>query len=166
MESKAIVHFVESVQNVFSTMLSLPVSVGEPMLREPNDCGHDVSGIVGMSGDVVGTVVISYPAETAQRLVELFIGIKLDLDHEDFADAIGEFVNMVAGGAKAKFEKRIDITCPSVVVGGGHRVFQPKSQPIVEIPCECDCGPFSVLVTMKQVENRLETSEATVVAGA
>lgn len=152
MESKDIVHFIDSVQNVFSTMLQLDVTVSEPVLRDPNDCGHDVSGIIGMSGDVVGTVVISYPVETAKRLVELFIGMALESDHEDFADAIGEFVNMVAGGAKAKFDKRVDITCPSVVIGGSHRVFQPKAMPIIEIPCDCDCGTFSVLVAMRVVD--------------
>lgn len=165
MDSKDIVHFVNSVQNVFTTMLSLPVTVNDPQLRPPTDCGHDVSGIIGMSGDVVGVVVLSYPEQTARRLVELFIGEPLESDHPDFADAIGEFVNMVAGGAKAQFNKRVDITCPSVIVGGSHRVFQPKTEHIIEIPCESDCGSFSVLVAMKHVEQSPATADSAVAAG-
>jgi hypothetical protein len=44
--------FVQSVQNVFSTMLQLPVAVREPRVKTPGGPQNDVSGIIGLSGDV------------------------------------------------------------------------------------------------------------------
>ena len=165
MDSKDIVHFVESVRNVFTTMLQLEVEVDAPALREPNEPCRDVSAIIGMSGDVVGTVVLSFPSQTATRIVALFVGAEVQEEDADFADAIGELVNMVAGGAKAKLDnRRVDITCPSVVIGSGHRVFQPKNRPILEVPCDCECGPFALLVAMKNEEEL--SADATVAAGA
>ncbi len=132
-------------------MLQLPVDVKAPKLKEAGAPCHDVSGIIGMSGDVEGTVVLSFPTSVAERAVGVFTGMDVSCGDEDFADAIGELVNMVSGGAKAQFQgKRVSITTPSVVIGQEHIVFGRKDQVCVIIPCECDLGCFDVEVSMKQ----------------
>ncbi|QNN21223.1 chemotaxis protein CheX [Planctomycetales bacterium ZRK34] len=138
---------------MFDTLLQVQVDMTNPKLKSPGDPVHDVSAIIGMSGEATGAVVLSFPQETALRLVSLMVGEEIDADHPDFADAVGEMANMVAGGAKAKFvDCRVSISCPSVVIGSGHRVFQTKNAPIVEIPCDCECGSFSVMITMQPSE--------------
>jgi len=151
-DKKYITAFVKSVRNTFDTMLQLPVSVGEPSLKQPGAPAMDVSGIIGMSGDVEGAVVLSFPTPTAERIVTLFTGMEMTAADEDFADAIGELVNIVSGGAKAQFEgKRVDISCPSVVVGKDHQVFNAKDVVCVSIPCASDCGDFAVEVSFRNV---------------
>ena len=147
-DSQFIIPFVESVNNVFETMLQLEVAVSPPSIRTDNT-SQEISGIIGMSGDVEGTVVLGFPAATAERAVGAFTGMEIAADHEDFADAVGELVNMVSGGAKAKFTgKRVSIGCPSVVIGE-HHVAGPKGIPTIHIPCSCDLGEFSVDVTLR-----------------
>jgi chemotaxis protein CheX len=142
--------FIKSVQNVFETMLQLPVTIGEPHLKQDTAPSYDVSGIIGMSGDVEGSIVVSYPVATAERVVALFTGMELEHTHEDFADAIGELVNMVSGGAKAQFQgKNVSISCPSVVVGEGHQVFGRKDVICICIPCQSDVGDFNVEISVK-----------------
>jgi chemotaxis protein CheX len=149
MDSSYIVAFVKSVQNVFETMLQLPVQNEAPKIKESVSPSYDVSGIVGMSGDVEGTVILSFPSATAERVVSLFTGMELTKTHEDFADAVGELVNMVSGGAKALFVgKRVSISCPSVVVGAEHVVFGRKDMVTILLPCSCECGEFAVEVSM------------------
>lgn len=151
MDQTYIIAFVKSVQNVFETMLQLPLTVGTPSLRQQDEPHHDVSGIIGMSGDVEGAVVLSFPTATAERVVSLFTGTELAHTHEDFADAIGELVNMVSGGAKAQFSgKTVSISCPSVVIGTGHQVYGRKDVVTIRIPCGSDCGDFNVEVSIKQ----------------
>jgi len=146
-----IIPFVKSVQNVFETMLQLPVQIGQPELKHPGDTGHDVSAIIGMSGDVDGSVVLSFPTATAERVVSIFTGSEIDAGHEDFADAVGELVNMVSGGAKAQFSgKEVSISCPSVVIGESHQVYGRKDVVAISIPCESDCGEFNVEVSIRQ----------------
>lgn len=150
MDQSYIVPFVKSVQNVFETMLQLPVSVGKPMLKQQAEPPYDVSGIIGMSGDVEGSVVLSFPTATAERVVSLFTGTEVAHTHEDFADAIGELVNMVSGGAKAQFAgKTVSISCPSVVIGPSHQVYGRKDVVAICIPCSSDCGEFNVEVSIK-----------------
>ena len=160
MDASYVMPFVKALENVFSTMLQIQVQVEPPRLRDTTEPGHDVSGIIGMSGDVTGAVVLSFPTETALRVVNLFTGLETELGDEDFADAIGELVNMVTGNAKAEFKNAdVSISCPSVVIGAGHQIFQRKDQPIIEIPCDCDCGPMTVLVTMRDNVEQINVAD-------
>lgn len=150
MDQSYIIPFVASVQNVFETMLQLPVEVEKPSLKSTGAPTHDVSGIIAMSGDVEGTICLSFPTVTAERVVSLFTGMEMDAKHEDFADAVGELVNMVSGNAKAQFEgKHVTISCPSVVIGPEHHIFGRKDVMCIQIPCSSDAGSFQVEVAIK-----------------
>jgi chemotaxis protein CheX len=146
-----IVPFIKSTKNIFKMMLQLDVNVGEPSIKQSNQPSHDVSGIIAFSGDLNGSVVLSFPWDTAQRVVTLFTGMEIGADQrEELADAVGELVNMIAGSAKAQFEGRdISISCPSMVLGDNHTVQAASDTVGVLIPCESDCGHFSVEVTSK-----------------
>lgn len=151
MDTTHIIPFIKSVKNVFETMMQLPVEVGSPALKAPNSPSFDVSAIIGMSGDVEGAVVLSFPIATAERVVSLLTGTQVAHNHEDFPDAVGELVNMVSGGAKAQFMgKNVSISCPSVVIGPDHIVTGRKDVVCIVIPCQCDCGDFAVEVSIRQ----------------
>jgi len=151
MDASYIKPFVASIQNVFATMMQLPVSLGTPHLKTKPGASSDVTGIIGLSGDVIGTVALAFSEATASRVVALFGGQQLATDNPDFADAIGELVNMVCGGAKAMFtNKRVSISCPSVVLGAGHLVATPQDTPCVVIPCTSDCGDFAIEVAIRE----------------
>jgi chemotaxis protein CheX len=152
MDPAYITPFITSIQNVFSTMMQLPVTIGEPRIKDTAATTYDVSGIIGMSGDVVGSVVLSFPKITAQRLVTLFTGTEMTAEHADFPDAIGELANMVSGNAKGQFagKKKVTISCPSVVIGQNHSVARPKDLPCIVFPCSTDCGEFVVEVAIAE----------------
>lgn len=161
MDARYITPFVKSIQNVFSTMLQLPVTVSDPAIKQGNSPSHDVSGIIGMSGGVKGSVVLSFKLDAAESIVALFCGERLESTHSDFADAIGELVNMVCGGAKALFSdaQRVSISCPSVIVGTDHGVCLPSDIPCVLIPCSTDCGEFVIEVAIRETASSAQASE-------
>jgi len=161
MDASYITAFINSIENVFSTMLQMPVTVEPPSLKDTSQPAHDVSAIIGLSGDVEGSVVLCFPTSTAESCISLFIGEEVTSEHADFADAVGELCNMIAGGAKGQFEgKSVSISVPSVVIGQGHSVRQKKDLPVIEIPCSCDSGPFSVDVTLVEQADEATTTEA------
>ena len=161
MDPTFITPFIKSISNVFSTMLQLPVQVGEPTIKNDDTASFDVSGIIGMSGEVVGSVVLSFPTEAAERIVSLFTGEESNVDAEDFSDAVGELVNMIAGGAKGMFTGReVSISCPNVVIGANHKVSRPSEVPCVVIPCETDCGELVVEIAVQDRKAQAASSEA------
>ena len=144
--------FVSSIQHVFSTMMQLPVTIGEPTIKQSPSTTYDVSGIIGMSGDVTGNIVLSFPKSTAQRIVQLLTGNEVPVESPDFADAIGELTNMISGNAKGHFQgkKRVSISCPSVIIGPSHIVARPKDVPCVAIPCMTDCGEVVMEIAVQE----------------
>lgn len=162
MDAAYITPFIASIQNVFATMMQLKVTIGDPHIKNDQHTTYDISGIIGMSGDVVGSVVVSFPENTATACVALFSGTQLETNNPDFADAIGELVNMISGGAKGMFQgkKKVSISCPSVVVGKGHTVARQKDTPCVVIPCITDCGELVIEIAIRETQAAAQTSGA------
>jgi chemotaxis protein CheX len=150
MDASYITPFIASIQNVFGTMLQLPVQCREPAIKAEDTPSFDVSGIIGLSGEVAGSVVLSLPMETAERLVALFTGMECKADDPDFPDAIGELLNMVAGNAKAGFgDRKVSLSCPNVVIGADHHVARLTDVPCILIPCDTDCGEISLEISIQ-----------------
>jgi len=161
MDANMITPFVNAIQNVFSTMFQLPVEIGEPRLKSGRKATHDVSGIIGVSGVMVGTIVLSMPLEAAGSIVTLFTGEEIEADSDDFADAVGELVNMISGNAKAEFQRKgVSISCPSVVIGADHTIAVQSGIPCVLIPCTTDCGEVVLEVALREAEVEVSSTVA------
>jgi chemotaxis protein CheX len=149
MDVKFINAFVNSIAHVFKTMLAADVTVGKPALKNTDLVSAEVSGIIGLSGEVQGSVVLSFGSAVACRVASKFAGTDLKIESPDFSDAIGELANMVAGGAKKDFiGYEASISLPSVIIGAGHKVLQSKACPFLVIPCETTLGRFNVEVAI------------------
>ena len=142
--------FIKSIRNVFKTMLATEVTVGKPHIKADDTDRPDVSGVIGFSGDASGSVVLCFSSEAAVKVASTFAGMDAGLDSEDFADAIGELANMVAGGAKSEFVGLdITVSLPSVIIGERHKVSRSVAHPRLVIPCETGLDHFVVEVSMK-----------------
>ena len=161
MDVKFINHFVSSVKKVFATMVGTELTIGQPsVLNALEQPQADVSAVIGLSGDVVGCMVLSLPMATAVNAASKFASIEMDQDHADFSDAIGELANMVAGQAKAKFEGlNSSISLPGVIIGPNHVVSQSRQAPRLAIPCGSTLGDFTIEVAMV-VEKQQDGSAA------
>lgn len=164
MDPALITPFIKSVQNVFATMLQLPVEVEQPQIKDGSASSYDVSAIIGMSGDCVGSVVLSFEQESALRIVALFTGSEVSADSSDFTDAVGELVNMISGGAKALFVgRKASISTPSVVLGAKHVISSQKDMPVIVLPCVTDCGRFAIEIA---IQDQVEKTDAEHTAAA
>ena len=142
--------FVVAAKNIFETMIEVPFNLGKPTLKKGSDVPpHEISGIIGVSGNVSGSVVISLTHEIAFYLVSALIGEEVTELDDDCRDAIGEIANMIAGNAKTDFPSNDNsISVPSVVVGK-HEVSYPTGVPVITIPCILDKGEMFIEVALK-----------------
>jgi chemotaxis protein CheX len=147
--SRLIMPFMNSARDVFSTMVGVPTTIGKPHLKNQPAPTFDVSGIVGFSGDILGTVVVSFQSACAVALVKAFSGSEFSLTDPDFSDGIGELANMIAGAAKKEFEMNCSITVPTVIIGSGHSVARISGVACVVIPISTPVGEFAVEVSIK-----------------
>ncbi|MEM6654454.1 MAG: chemotaxis protein CheX [Planctomycetota bacterium] len=148
--------FLGAISNTFSTMLGAEVPKrGQLVLGDPKVRTYPISGIIGLSGNAIGTVVINLSNEVALRAASaLLLEEKSEID-DDVLDAVGELANVVAGQAKSQLEEfNLSISLPNVVHGEGHVIRFPGTKPLC-VPFETDLGPL-----------RLEVGFETMASGA
>ncbi len=147
---KLVVPFVNSVRDVFSTMVKVATNVQRPHYKEQPSPSYDVSGVIGFSGGIVGSVVVSFQKDAAMKLVAGFAGMELEFGGADFADAIGELTNMIVGRAKKDMGAIANISIPNVIIGANHIIARLSDVPTLVIPCQTPAGNFAVEVNIRK----------------
>jgi chemotaxis protein CheX len=148
MKAEHINPFLKSTIETFKTMVGLQVTPGKLYLRkEPNN--SDISGVIGLSGDIRGAVIMAYPLVTALKISSKFLGEEIKELNASVADCVGEISNIITGFAKKDLQSlHLSISLPSIVRGQGHVVDMPKDAPVMCIPFDSECGSFTMEVSM------------------
>jgi chemotaxis protein CheX len=149
LNSKLIMPFVNSTLNVFTTMAKIKPEIAKPRIKTDSGATYDVSGIIGFSGDIIGTVVVSFQMKTALKLVSALAGMEVDANNPFFVDGVGELTNMIAGNAKKDLGLVANIAIPTVIIGANHMIGRLTGVPCVVIPCSTEAGDFAVEVNIK-----------------
>ncbi len=145
--------FIEATVGVFRDMFGIVPEYLNPYLVNRADKNDwDISGIIGISGDSKGVVVVSLSASLAAALTSQLTGRPVAANDPDIIDAIGEMVNIIAGNAKKGLEQyRLDISLPSIVCGPDHIIAWQASVPIVGIPFKIPEGKFHLSVGLENI---------------
>lgn len=146
--------FIESVFELFSTMLGAEARRGEVNVSRGAGNPREITGLIGLSGHARGTVALSFPSATALAMCGRLLGMETQVVDETVSDAVAELVNIVAGAAKAKLNVAnggapIDLSLPTVVRGSSYSVDYPSKAVWLEVPFTSDLGPFSLRVTFE-----------------
>src|SRR6478735_8973941 len=115
--------FLSATTSVFRTMLGCELSRGKPELKRSHSPQYEVSGLIGLSGQRQGMVVISLGRQTAIKATEILLAETPDSINAQVIDAVGELANMIAGAAKAQLsEFQLSVGLPSVICGKHHLI--------------------------------------------
>lgn len=153
MQAKYINPFVQATVGLFQDFVGVPVTAKKPYLRtDPNDL-EEVSGIIGLAGETVGAVVLSFSRESAIQVISKMEGRPYQALTNDVIDGVGELVNIIAGNAKKDLsEFRIDISLPGIVTGKNYQIHWPEGIPVIAIPFDSEYGRFSVNVSLRDMQ--------------
>ncbi|NMC21947.1 MAG: chemotaxis protein CheX [Thermogutta sp.] len=152
MRAELINPFIASLSNTFQTMLSCRVRRGELSLKENRRSSHEISGVIGLTGKAVGTVILSLSREVALKAASTLLLAEMTEIDADVLDAVGELTNMVAGGAKAQLEVyELAVSLPNVITGKDHEVHFPSHVTPICIAFQTDWGPLALEVGLAPV---------------
>ncbi len=142
--------FVSSTQNTFETMLKIKLQPGKPQQKAGSFPSYDISGIIGLSGDAIGSVSLSFPKSVALNAVAALLGTEVKTITAEVVDAVGELTNIVAGSAKVLLVPlRLSISLPSVVVGVNHQLAASQGVETVVVPFVSDLGHLALEISLK-----------------
>ncbi|MFB3924517.1 MAG: chemotaxis protein CheX [Syntrophales bacterium] len=152
MDVKYINPFLAGTEEVLYKMASIRVSAGKPYLKKSDIAPGDVSGIIGITGDAIGSLAISFSEACICDIVSCMLGEIHKEVNRDVIDAAGELTNMVSGAARSRLEKQglaLYAAIPTVVFGKGHTVRHILDDPGIIIPFATDRGSFYVDICLR-----------------
>ena len=153
MDKKFIDAFVAGTADVIKTMAFVDTKPGEPYIKKDNRACGDVSGIIGLTGAVIGSLALSFSESCILRIVSNMLGEEITTLNEDIRDAVGEITNMASGGGrKILADGGLNITAaiPTIVWGTNHSIMHVLGGPSIIIPCSTADGSFVVDLCLKE----------------
>jgi chemotaxis protein CheX len=143
--------FLEGTISVLKTMAFIEPKPGKPYLKKGSNAIGDISGIIGLTGQIRGSLALSFSEQCIVNIVSNMLGEEIQTINGDIKDAVGEITNMVSGAARKKLEAEgisLSAAIPTVVSGKGHSISHVLGGPSIVIPFETEQGPFVVDVCM------------------
>ncbi|MCX5835711.1 MAG: chemotaxis protein CheX [Deltaproteobacteria bacterium] len=132
---------------------------GKVYLKETNVACGDVSGIIGITGDAIGSLAISFNEACICQIINSMLGESYKEANQDVFDGVGEITNMISGVARTYMEKEgmvVYAAIPSVIYGKDHMINHILNSPSIVIPFVIDGGSFFVDVCIKRTEEEIK----------
>ncbi|MCP5462216.1 MAG: chemotaxis protein CheX [bacterium] len=143
--------FIASTINALSVMAAVNPVLGKPYLREDNTIRSDISGSIGIAGEVVGSVALNFPESLAMKITGNMLDDVVNEVNDYVRDTVGEIANMVAGGAKKTLLEKgfhLQIALPIVISGHNLNTMYPRDFPCVVVPFTIDGENFFLEIAL------------------
>ena len=143
--------FVAATMTAMETMAMVKPVRKKVYAKLDNIVVGELTGIMGLSGEASGSIIVSFTEKAACKLTSNMLGETFDEINEDVIDSVQEIVNLIAGQAKtmlAETEYKFKISIPTCVIGKNHQVNHKKGAPCVVAEFELDGLPFTVQVSI------------------
>jgi len=153
-ETKYITPFLESVENLFITMMGISVKPEKISLaNKPVFLDDDITVLMALSSNVQTTVMtLTFGRSAAAKVVSKLLEEEILPNNLDvITDGLGEIANMIGGGAKAKFSgdgPPVDLSLPQIILGAKDKIlFSTSKAQWIDIPFVSSIGKFSIRIT-------------------
>ncbi|HPJ96215.1 MAG TPA: chemotaxis protein CheX [Syntrophales bacterium] len=159
MDVRFINPFLDGAKEVLKTMAFIDATAGKAYLKKGDTAHGDVSGIIGITGDAVGSLAVSFHTDCICGIVSNMLGETHAEPTREVLDAVGELTNMISGVARTHMERNglsVYAAIPSVVVGAGHTVNHILKAPSIVIPFSTPQGDFVVDVCLKPTQEHMK----------
>jgi chemotaxis protein CheX len=145
--------FIDNTKRVIEKMASGTAEFKEVYFSNTFRIFGDISGIIGLSGDAEGTIVITFYWNLAWRIISKMMNVKPEAINAEFIhDGVGELINMIGGSSKKDFvgtPYHFGLSLPTVVVGSGHQIGHPEGASIAILIFDMDESSFALHVCVK-----------------
>jgi len=145
--------FIKNTCHILQTMATVEVEFKKVYFSNTIRIFGDVSGIMGLSGNAEGTLVVTFYWDLAKTIVAKMMGTEEDaIDAELIHDGVSEIINMISGSTKKDFVGKpyhFEITLPSVVVGPGHQIGYLQNTSVAVLIFQVGNQSFALHVCIK-----------------
>lgn len=151
MDVKYLNPIIAATDSVFETMLSLKPEKGKMSFQEELITDKEANVIIGMTGDIKGSIVYSFSEEMALKVVEAMSGMEMDTLDKFVTSAMGELGNIISGKATVGLSEQ-DLECdivPPQIVTGKEINITSEADSVLMVNFNTDLGDFDVSFAIK-----------------
>lgn len=140
--------FIDGIKHYFRTSTNSDIRVETPYLIETDAIKvDDYTGIIGISGERKGFVLVTTPEILLQNLV-LSLG-EQEATPNLIYDVIGEVANTISGNARRSFGAGFMISVPLIVQGQPERIGSVKETHGYVIPATWNGYSYQLIVSLE-----------------
>jgi chemotaxis protein CheX len=140
-KERLITYVSSSMEQVFSTMLSVEIAPGAARVEGMDFGSFDgVMALVGIAGSWTGTGRLMCSPTLARALAGSFLMSTFDSVDEEVLDAMAEIANMVVGNFKNMLEEELGpllLSVPTVIFGKNYKTRSVGLPDWMVIPFNC-----------------------------
>lgn len=147
--------FIEASMDIVKDIAGVNATLEKVNLRGNSFGGKDVIIIIGVTGALVGQIVMTLSQNSMDTLVKkMFVGDSENLDTDLKKSAMAELANMIVGNATAIFYKKgmkVLITTPTILTGKD--ILISNKFPIINIPLKFENNMGELDLNISAMEN-------------
>jgi chemotaxis protein CheX len=151
-----IIPFVQAAIEVLEAELNIKAERGNLIVERTYYTTKEVSVLIGITGQVEGTVLYGTTAGVANEIVYILTGKPNPLLNEVSESAIAEIGNIISGRAATIFEEegvKLTISPPNVLIGRGTVISSVDISRLI-IPLKIPFGEIQIAVSMREAQPR------------
>ena len=115
---------ISSANNIFESMIFMKIKADHPFERKGLESLSDITGIISLTGDVMGSVILSMDSDIAKKAISNMLGEQIE-NGQEIIDGVGEISNMIVGMAKTELANLacdFEISVPVMITGKGAKI--------------------------------------------
>jgi len=139
-------------RDVFKKMFGWDVEKGQLQIVEEIDTRNMTNVSIGITGDLKGTILFSFPEGFVLKIVEEMSGMKFEKVDKFVASAIGELANIISGNAMNGFSGNnynCDIVPPQISLGKG-KTFTTATDKVLLINMQSQGYTFDLFISIAE----------------
>ena len=145
--------FIKNTCHILKTMAGIDVTFRKVYFSNTIRIFGDVSGIMGLTGNAEGTLVVTFYWDLAKMIIAKMMQTEEgSIDAELIHDGVSEIINMISGSTKKEFVGKpyhFEISLPSVVVGPGHQIGYLQNTSVAVLIFQVGGQSFALHVCIK-----------------
>lgn len=146
MKAESVNSFLKATQDVFRLMLDLDVEKSSLKVVEDMVSSKDANVILGVTGDLKGTILFSFTKEMTLKMVRIMSGMEIkEIDHF-VSSALGEVANIIGGNALTiltSYNLICDIAPPQINIGEYRSISMANKQALL-LTLKTAIGEFDI----------------------
>lgn len=152
MDERLINAFIEPLQSILSTMAAVDATPRAPRTAaEASGCG-EVTGVIDLTGRQANiSFALTFTTSTILAIKERVLGEHSTQVDDEARDMVGEFTNMVTGGAKKRLGDlgyEFDMSVPTVMAAQEREAQRTAGHATTIVPFSTDCGDLCIEISL------------------